>query len=231
MIVSIPRRRARWLWLGVGLVAVGLAIVGYVAWQLIGTNIVSERRQTELVEQLEDQWRTSPGTELSRADPVSLGEASALVRIPRFGDDYVMPVLEGVGESELSSGFGHFVDSAGAGRKGNYALAAHRVTHGEPLRDLPSLRPGDTVIVETRDTVYTYEIDTDPNQLVVGLDEVWVLAAQPVNPRATGRAARRRPAAAHPRHLRRAVPHRRPDGRVRPPRRPTAPMRLVGVGP
>jgi sortase A len=179
-------RRAGWLWVGCGLVAVGLAIVGYVAWQLVGTNFVSERRQTELVQQLEDQWRTSPGTELSRADGVRLGEASALIRIPRFGDDYVMPVLEGVGEDELASGFGHFVDSAGPGKKGNYALAAHRVTHGEPLRDMPTLRPGDTVLVETRDAVYTYEIDTDPNQLVVGLEEIWVLAAQPLNPRTDG---------------------------------------------
>jgi sortase A len=161
-------------------------MVGYVAWQLLGTNIVSERRQTEVIEQLQDRWRTTPGTELSRTDPVRLGEASALIRIPRFGDDYVMPVLEGVGEAELSSGFGHFADSAGPGRKGNYALAAHRVTHGEPLRNMPSLRPGDPVVIETRDKVYTYEIDTDPDELVVGMDEVWVLAAQPVNPRAAG---------------------------------------------
>jgi sortase A len=184
--VALTRRRATWLGLGGGLLAMGLALVGYVAWQLIGTNIVSERRQTELVEQLEDQWRTSPGTELNRLEPVAVGDASALIRIPRFGDDYVIPVLEGVGEDELASGFGHFVDSAGPGRKGNYALAGHRVTHGEPLRNMPSLRPGDTVIIETRDTVYTYEIDTDPNQLVVDLAEVWVLAAQPVNPRSDG---------------------------------------------
>ena len=184
--MSVPRPRAGWLWFGCGLVAVGLAIVGYVAWQLIGTNFVSERRQTELVEQLQDRWSTSPGTELRRAERVGLGDASALIRVPRFGDDYVMPVLEGVGDDELASGFGHFVDSAGPGRKGNYALAAHRVTHGEPLRDMPSLRPGDNVLVETRDAVYTYRIDTDPNDLVVGLEEVWVLAARPVNPRDDG---------------------------------------------
>jgi sortase A len=70
---------------------------------------------------------------------------------------------------------------------------------------MPSLRPGDTVLVETRDAGYTYEIDTDPNELVVGMDEVWVLAAQPVHHR---RATGRRPAADHPGHLRRAVPHR-----------------------
>jgi sortase A len=183
--VALHGRRAR-LWLGCGLVAAGLVIVGYVAWQLVGTNIASERRQAELVEQLQDQWRNSPGTELTRADPVSLGEASALIRVPRFGDDYVVPVIEGVGEAELASGFGHFMESAGPGRKGNYALAAHRVTHGEPLREMPSLRPGDTVVVETRNRVYTYEIDTDPNELVVGMDEVWVVGAQPVNPRIAG---------------------------------------------
>lgn len=184
--MSLRRRRSGWLWLGCGLVVAGLVIVGYVAWQLIGTNLVSERRQAELVEQLQDQWGASPGQELGRAEAPALGEAGALVRVPRFGDDYVVPVLEGVGEDELSRGFGHFEGSADPGAVGNYALAAHRVTHGEPLRDMPSLRPGDTVLVETRDAVYTYEIDTDPNQLVVGMDELWVLGTQPVNPRTTG---------------------------------------------
>ena len=61
-------------------------------------------------------------------------------------------------------------------------VAAHRITHGEPLRDMPSLRAGDTVLVETRDTVYTYELDTDPNDLVVDLHADWVLDARPVNP-------------------------------------------------
>ena len=97
-----------------------------------------------------------------------------------------MPVLEGVGDDELASGFGHFVDSADAGGGGNYALAAHRITHGEPLRDMPSLRPGDEVLVETRDTLYTYVLDTDPNDLVVDFEDAWVLAPPPVNPRSGG---------------------------------------------
>ena len=44
------------LWLGAALLTAGAAMLGYVGWQLIGTNIVSERRQTELVEQLQDRW-------------------------------------------------------------------------------------------------------------------------------------------------------------------------------
>jgi len=61
-------------------------------------------------------------------------------------------VIEGIGDAELARGFGHFPVRE-SGERGNYALAGHRITHGEPLRDMPELRPGDEVIVETRDAV------------------------------------------------------------------------------
>ena len=185
-------RRRVTFWVGTGLVVAGLALLGYVGWQLLGTNIVSERRQRETVAELERQWREPAtlveGEEAPRAEPVDvpLGRASALIRIPRFGDDYVMPVLEGVGDDVLARGFGHFEDSATPGGRGNYALAAHRVTHGEPLRDMPLLRPGDEVLVETRDTVYTYVLDTDPNELVVTFRDVWVVDQRPENPDPAG---------------------------------------------
>ncbi|HEX4976630.1 MAG TPA: class E sortase [Nocardioides sp.] len=178
-------RRGVSFWLGLGLVAAGLGLLGYVGWQMFGTNIVSERKQREAVEALERQWAEDP-TEIVGDDPstqpVRLGTATALIRIPRFGADYVMPVHEGVSDDVLARGFGHFEDAAQAGGKGNYALAAHRVTHGEPLRDMPELQPGDEVIVETRDAVYTYVLDTDPNELVVTFEDVWVVEPEPVNP-------------------------------------------------
>jgi sortase A len=60
------------------------------------------------------------------------------------------------------------------------------VTHGEPLRRLPELRPGDKVLVETVDATYTYALDTDPNALVIPFTGVWVLAPVPKNPEAGG---------------------------------------------
>jgi sortase A len=171
-------------WLGLGLVAAGFALLAYVGWQLYGTNIISERRQQEAVSQLEENWQEADGASFDKK--VKLGDATALIRIPRFGSDYVMPVFEGVADDVLARGYGRFEDSASAGGKGNYALAAHRVTHGEPLRDMPKLRPGDEVIVETRDHVYTYVLDTNPNKLVVTFRDIWVVAPDPKNPRPGG---------------------------------------------
>ena len=60
------------------------------------------------------------------------------------------------------------------------------MTHGEPLRDMPKLRPGNKVIVETRRAIYTYVLDTNPNELVVTFKDVWVIAPRPDNPVGTG---------------------------------------------
>lgn len=183
-VTGTPVRRRRWVRrAGIACVLAGLVLLGYVGWQLWVTNIISERQQRETVEQLEREWQ-SDSAEPDAAP--ALGDAIALIRIPRFGSSYVMPVLEGVDDDSLSRGFAHFSGSAGPGEEGNFALAAHRVTHGEPLRDMPDLQPGDEVIVETRDTIHTYEIDTDPEDLVVDFEDVWVIDERPVNPDPNG---------------------------------------------
>jgi sortase A len=169
-------------WVGLVLVLGGVGMLGYVAWQMYGTNIVSKQTQQRLVEDLEQQWSVAPGTTDEGAAPVSLGDAMALIRIPAFGDDYVVPVLEGIGDKELASGYAHFPGTAAPGRRGNFALAAHRVTHGEPLRDMPKLRPGDEIIVETRRAIHTYQLDTNPNDLIVTFEDIWVVDPLPTNP-------------------------------------------------
>ena len=166
-------------WIGIGLILAGLGLLGYVGWQFWGTNWVSKRHQRELISELQKDWASGNG---KKPQVVPRGEASALIRIPKFGRNYVVPVLEGVTPDILAKGYGHFEDTAEPGQVGNYALAAHRVTHGEPLRDMPELRPGDKVIVETLTATYTYELDTDPNQLVIPFTGVWVLDPLPHNP-------------------------------------------------
>lgn len=166
----------------------GVVLLGYVGWQFWGTNWVAHRQQQEVTQSLRTQWATAPRGGQTELAPklVPKGKSSALIRVPKFGKKYVIPVLEGVATNVLAKGFGHFRGSAHPGEVGNYALAAHRVTHGEPLRRMPELRPGDEVIVETVDATYTYELDTDPRRLVVSFTGVWVLDPLPRNPRAGG---------------------------------------------
>ena len=137
----------------------------------------------------------APAAAQKRLEPqyVPKGEASALIRIPTFGKKYVVPVLEGTSQDVLAKGYGHFTGTAHPGEIGNYALAAHRVTHGEPLRRMPDLRPGDKVIVETVSDTYTYRLDTNPNDLVVPFTGIWVLAPDPTNPAQGGVQPAQRP--------------------------------------
>lgn len=163
------------------LVLAGLGLLGWYAWQTFGTTWVSHGRQEEVVEQLETEW--GQGTAVAETD---YGVAQAVIRIPRFGDDYVMPVLEGTSDEALAAGFGHLDGTAAAGQTGNYVVAAHRITHGEPLRDMPDLEPGDEVIVETQGERFTYRLTTGGDDLEVPFTASWVLDPLPVNPEAGG---------------------------------------------
>ncbi|WP_153814217.1 class E sortase [Streptomyces sp. SUK 48] len=87
-------------------------------------------------------------------------QAYAVLVVPRLG--LRVPVAEGVGKADvLDKGYvGHYPGTQQPGQEGNFALAGHRNTHGEPFRYLPRLRRGDAVEVETRTATYTYDVDS-----------------------------------------------------------------------
>ncbi|MET9829854.1 class E sortase [Streptomyces sp. NPDC006385] len=98
----------------------------------------------------------------SAADPAPAADwsrAYAVLSIPRL--DLRVPVAEGVGRSGvLNKGYvGHYPGTQQPGQAGNFALAGHRNTHGEPFRYINRLVPEDTVLVETRNATYTYAVD------------------------------------------------------------------------
>lgn len=175
-------RWRRWVVIaGVLLIAGGLGLLGYVGWEYWGTNVISRHRQHEGVQALQRAW--AGGHSEATTD---WGTANALIRIPRFGSSYEVPVYEGVGDSVLAAGFGHFPGTAGPGEVGNYALAGHRVTHGEPLRGMPDLRVGDEVDVVTRKRTYVYRLVTAGPDLVVPFTAGWVVDPLPDNPETGG---------------------------------------------
>ncbi|MFF1638228.1 class E sortase [Streptomyces sp. NPDC058246] len=95
----------------------------------------------------------------ARALP-DLSQAYAVLTIPRLS--LRVPVAEGVGKQDvLNKGYvGHYKGTQQPGQAGNFALAGHRNTHGEPFRYINRLRRGDTITVETKAALYTYVVDT-----------------------------------------------------------------------
>ncbi|CAM5630459.1 hypothetical protein SAVIM40S_04766 [Streptomyces avidinii] len=84
--------------------------------------------------------------------------AYAVLRIPRLG--LVVPVAQGVDKrTVLDKGYaGQYPGTAGPGAQGNFALAGHRNTHGEPFRYINRLRAGDELIVDLRGRRFTYVV-------------------------------------------------------------------------
>lgn len=186
------RRRATPLTVvGIVLLALGLGCLGWVAYQFFGTNIVSEQAYTQEKDGLRSQWAQAsadPTTEATKAagatqkpvkEKVIPGDAIALLRIPAFGPGYEVPILSGTDLDILSRGVGHYTSTAMPGGVGNFAIAGHRVTHGQPFKRLLELNKGDEVIVETRDAIYTYVLDEPPKSLTVKSGASWVLDPVP----------------------------------------------------
>ncbi len=101
--------------------------------------------------------------------------------IPKL--DVKVPIAEGISKpAVLDRGMiGHYdknsVQTAMPwDKQGNFAVAGHRNTHGEPFRYINKLVKGDKIVVETRSTYYTYTMEsilpqTSPRDIAV-LDPV-----------------------------------------------------------
>jgi sortase A len=136
----------------------GLVLLLFAFYELVVTDWQAESSQASLTTQLHEHW-AHPDPNLPQ---VELGDAFAVLRIPRLGYSYARAVLEGTQEKQLSQGPGHYIGTAMPGQVGNLALAGHRVGKGSPFLDLDALRPGDAIVVETADTWFTYRVLGDP---------------------------------------------------------------------
>jgi len=172
------RRRPVLRYAGCALILLGATLLSYVAWEFWGTTWISAQHQRAVVSELRAHWRAE-GTDAVRT---RFGTATAIVEIPRFGHSYAVPVFEGTGEDILAAGYGHFLGTAGPGQVGNYVIAAHRVTHGEPLRNMPELVAGDEIDIVTKRTTFVYRLVTGGAALVVPMTTRWVTTPLPHNP-------------------------------------------------
>ncbi|MGL4832247.1 MAG: class E sortase [Propionibacteriaceae bacterium] len=164
---------------GVLLLCLGLLSCGYFAWEYWGTNITSNAAIKDVKKNLQESWSNPVAGEA--ADPTPKVDTTfALIRIPALGASYEFPVNAGTTSYALSRGIGWYENTQLPGQVGNFAVAAHRATHTGPFERLLELNPGDKVIVETRDYIYTYELTTSARDLTVtDTDGGWILDPNP----------------------------------------------------
>jgi sortase A len=150
---------------GVGqtLITIGVVLLLFCAYELWVTNLVTDREQSRLTDELRREWAQPRPTSEPAVRPVSvdLGTGIAVLRVPRLGQGWNAEppiVVEGTSVEDLKKGPGRLVESAQPGEDGNLVISGHRTTYGAPFADLDRLLPGDAVVVETRDTWFTYRV-------------------------------------------------------------------------
>jgi sortase A len=140
-------------------ITTGVLMLLFVTYQLWWTNVRAHAQADKEASSLQDDWangKRNPGT-------FSPGQGFAILHIPKL--DVVVPIAEGISNKKvLDKGMvGHYAEGAlktamPDAKTGNFGLAGHRNTHGEPFRYINKLQPGDAIVVETQDEYYVYKM-------------------------------------------------------------------------
>lgn len=177
---------------GWALLWTGLGLLGWVGFQLWGTDVINARSQAQAAEVLEDvldERRSGlpppvstsvpeppqgeiPDTSIPALQPeqaVGEGEPFGTITIPSIGVDEVL--FGGVTPDTLQLGPGHIPWTVLPGQPGNAVVSGHRVTYGRPFFDLDLLSEGDVISVETAIGVHEYTVR---DMFVVSPTDVWV---------------------------------------------------------
>ncbi|GAB7103030.1 class E sortase [Streptomyces phaeofaciens JCM 4814] len=140
-------------------ITTGVLMLLFVTYQLWWTNVRAHAQASQEADSLQDDWASgkgNPGT-------FSPGQGFAILHIPKL--DVVVPIAEGVSNKKvLDKGMvGHYGEDAlktamPEDKTGNFGLAGHRNTHGEPFRYINRLEKGDSIVVETQNEYFVYKM-------------------------------------------------------------------------
>ena len=157
---SLTRRTIRNI--GELLITAGVVILLYVFWQLfINDPLVGANQQNQANKYQNPTSTTMPGglTLAPIEKGMKQGTVFAKIYIPRFDPRYVRLVGQGTFQKVTLNkiGPGHYLNTAWPGQVGNFAVAAHRTSHGAPFFKIDTLQAGDKIFIETADTWYVYD--------------------------------------------------------------------------
>jgi len=136
--------------LGRSMIAAGLLLLSFVAYQLWGTGLSESRAQNTLAAQFVTQQPTKP----------QFGGLVGRISIPSIGLSKF--VVAGVRLSDLKKGPGLFAGSPLPGQLGNVAIAGHRTTYGAPFGRIDEIHDGDVISLESDNGKFTYIVKGEP---------------------------------------------------------------------
>ena len=180
--------------LGLALITLGVIVLLFVAYELLGTNIAEAHSQSNLKKSFTSAVAAnkSGGQDapaVGNGDTPAVGGGSAGLAssdLPTGGavDHLVIPkigvdkyVVQGIEEQDLRRGPGHYPETVLPGELGNAAIAGHRTTYGAPFFDLDHLKPGDDIfLTDTQARRWDYQVT---RSFVVSPNDVSVLDPTP----------------------------------------------------
>ena len=152
-----------------------LARTAYIIW-----DPGAARVQHQLAATMHRQWQRDPAADnpllTARLRP---GQPFASIMIPRFGPHWRFTIVQGTTLTQLAEGPGHVPGTEYPGEPGNFAVAAHDITAGNPFLHLGTLQAGDAIIVQTAYGTYQYRV---VSKQVVRYTDAAVLAPVPGDP-------------------------------------------------
>jgi sortase A len=178
--------------IGWGLMAAGLLVLGFLAYQYWYTDLAAARGQQEGARQLAIRLAEAepvavatpsgqpdanprpnkvviPPAELFTEEPPEPGTAFAELRIPSIEVKEV--VFEGVDVPTLQLGPGHMPWTPLLGQPGNAVVSGHRTTYGAPFNRIDELGVGDKIVVISAVGRHEYKVR---ETLVVEPTDIWV---------------------------------------------------------
>ncbi|WP_406490846.1 class E sortase [Streptomyces phaeochromogenes] len=140
-------------------ITTGVLMLLFVTYQLWWTNVRAHAQAGNEASSLQDDWAKGKGN----PGVFEPGQGFALLHIPKL--DVVVPIAEGTDKKRvLDRGMvGHYAEEGVKtampdAKTGNFGLAGHRNTHGEPFRYINRLKPGDPIVVETQNKYFVYKM-------------------------------------------------------------------------
>jgi sortase A len=141
------------------LITAGTILMLFVVWQVYINDPVESAKQEATANTYVEPTQTpeKPFTPITKN--MKQGKVFGKLFIPRFGKTYERLIGQGTFQAITLNkiGPGHYLNSQWPGEEGNFAVAAHRTSHGAPFNKIDTLQDGDLIFVQTNDFWYTYK--------------------------------------------------------------------------